>query len=146
MNNPFLNLLCFCFVLVMMLPAALFLVTFIYRWSCVIVGLPKPSVLVAAGIMFVAWLSLVLAVGVLELIVREACAAAGVPRWEAGIIVFLLALPLDLSISAAIESGLMSVRFGKCVELWYTQRLIQLTIIAAVGFVIGVIVLVRQLS
>lgn len=136
----------FCCFLLLLVPVGLFLVTFIYRWSCSICGLPKPTVLVAAGIMFVAWLSLVLAVGVLEVIVHEACTVAGVPRWEAGIILFLLALPVDLIISAGIESGLMGVRFGKGVEVWYTQRLIQLTIIATIGFIIGLIVLIQQLA
>jgi hypothetical protein len=142
----FLNLICFCLFVLMLLPLALFLVTFIYRWSCVLCGLPKPTVMVAAGIMFVAWLSLVMAVGVLRAIVHEACSAAGLPKWEAGIIVFLLALPIDLLISAGIESGLMGARFGKGVEMWYTQRLIQLSILAAIGFVAGVVVLVRQLA
>ena len=135
-----------CFLLLMMVPVALFLVTFIYRWSCELCGLPKPTVLVAAGIMFVAWLSIAMAVGVLRAVVNEACAAAGVPRWESGIILFFLALPLDLSVSAGIESGLMGVPFGKGVEMWYTQRLIQLSILAAVGFVAGVVVLIWQLS
>src|SRR5438105_3944228 len=104
--NP-LDLIFACFVLMMFAPLALFLVTFIYRWSCALCGLPKPTVLVAAGIMFVGWLSLAMAVGVLKLIVQEACGAAGVPRWEVGIVVFILALPLDLTVSAGIESGLM---------------------------------------
>jgi hypothetical protein len=108
--------------------------------------LPKPNVLVAAGIMFVAWVSFVMAVSVLSQLVHAATAAAGLPRWESSIIVFLLALPVDLAISAGIESSLMGVRFGKGVEVWYTQRLIQLTIIAAVGFVAGIIVLVQQLT
>ena len=37
-----------CFLLLMIVPVALFLVTFIYRWSCELCGLPKPTVLVAA--------------------------------------------------------------------------------------------------
>ncbi len=141
-----LAVLFFCFFILMMMPVTLFLVTFIYRWSCVLCGLPKPSVLVAAGIMFVAWLSLVLAIGLLETVVYEACSAVGVPLWEAGFILFFLALPLDLSISAGIESGLMGVRFGKGVELWYTQRLIQLTILAGIGGCIAAIILIRQFS
>ena len=83
--------------------------------------------------MFVGWLSFVMAVSVLREGIHAATAAAGLPRWESSIIVFLLALPLDLAISAGIESSLMGVRFGKGVEIWYTQRLIQLTLIAAVG-------------
>jgi hypothetical protein len=133
-----------CFFLMMMVPPALFVITFIYRWSCVLCGLPKPTVMVAAGIMFVAWLSLVMAVGVLRVVVHEACAAVGLPRWEAGIIVFLLALPVDLLISAGIESGLMGARFGKGVELWYTQRLILLSILAIIGLIVGVGILIRQ--
>jgi hypothetical protein len=135
-----------CFFLIMMVPVALFLLTFIYRWSCSLCGLPKPTVMVAAGIMFVAWVSLVMAVSVLRVVVHEACSAAGLPRWEAGIIVFVLALPIDLLISAGIESGLMGVRFGKGVEMWYTQRLILLTFIAAIGCIIGIIVLIQQLN
>ena len=138
--------LCCCVFVLMMVPVALFLLTFIYRWSCVLCGLPKPTVLVASGIMFVAWLSLVMAVAVLETFVHEVCALAGLPRWEARIIVYLLALPLDLLISAGIESGLMGARFGKGVEMWYTQRLILLSILAAVGLVIGVVLLIRQLG
>jgi hypothetical protein len=144
-GNPLVAFFC-CFFFLMMVPVALFLVTFIYRWSCVLCGLPKPTVLVASGIMFVAWLSLVMAVGVLRVVVHEACTAAGLPRWEAGIIVFLLALPLDLLISAGIESGLMGVPFGKGVEMWYTQRLIQLSIVAAIGLVAGLVVLIQQLA
>lgn len=142
--NPLALFLC-CFFIVMIAPVALFLLTFIYRWSCSLCGLPKPTVLVAAGIMFVAWLSLVMAVGVLRAIVLEACDAAGLPAWEARIIVFLLALPVDLLVSAGIESGLMSVPFGKGVEMWYTQRLIQLSIVAAIVLVVGLVVLAQQL-
>ncbi len=140
------GVLCFCFFLLMMVPLALFLVTFIYRWSCALCGLPKPTVLVAAGIMFVAWLSLVMAVALLETLVHEASAAVGLPRWEARIIVYLLALPLDLLISAGIESGLMGARFGKGVEMWYTQRLILLSVVAAGGFVAGIVLLIRHLG
>ncbi len=145
MGNPIV-LICCCLFLLLLVPVALFAVTFIYRWSCVICGIPKPTVMVAAGIMFVAWLSLVMAVGVLREIVHTVAAGIGLPRWEASILVFLLALPVDLVVSAGIESGLMGVPFGKGVEIWYTQRLIQLSIIAAIGLVIGIVVLVQQLT
>ena len=135
-----------CFVLLLLIPVALFLLTYIYRWSCVLCGLPKPSVLVAAGIMFVAWVSLVMAVSVLREVVNASCTAAGLPRWEAGIITTLLALPVDLMISAGIESGLMGVRFGKGVEMWYTQRLILLSVGAVIGLIAGLVVLFRQFA
>ena len=109
-------------------------------------GTARSANLVAAGIMFVAWVSLVMAVGLLRELVHAGCSAAGLPPWEAGIITWLLAMPVDLVISAGIESGLMGARFGKGVELWYTQRLIQLSIIAVIGLIIGLVVLIRQLT
>lgn len=144
MARPLLILLACCAFTVMLIPVSLFLLTFIYRWSCVLCGLPRPGVTVASGIMFVTWLTLVLAVGVLRAVVHAACTAAGLPPWEEGIILFLLALPVDLVISAGIEAGLMGVRFGKCVEVWYTQRLIQLSIIVVIGLIVGVIYLIQQ--
>jgi hypothetical protein len=144
--NPVLGFFCTCFLILMMIPVTFFLITGIYRWSCVLCGVPKPNVIVAAGIMFVGWLSFVMAVSVVREGIHAATAAAGLPRWESSIIVFLLALPIDLVISAGIESSLMGVRFGKGVEIWYTQRLIQLTLIATIGFVVGIIVLIQQLS
>lgn len=139
-------LLACCLFALLLVPVALFLLTFIYRWSCALCGLPKPTVMVASGIMFVAWVTLGMAVAVLRAAVHTACGAAGLPPWEAGIIVFLLALPLDLLISAGIEAGLMGVRFGKGVEMWYTQRLIQLSFLVAIGLVGGVIYLIQQLA
>ncbi|HEY1187223.1 MAG TPA: hypothetical protein VGE74_06165 [Gemmata sp.] len=140
----FLVLIACCFFLLLLVPVSLFLLTFIYRWSCVLCGLPRPGVMVASGIMFVAWLTLLMAVGLLRAAVDAACDAAGLPRWEAGIILFLLALPVDLLISAGIEAGLMGVRFGKGVEVWYTQRLIQLSILVVVGLIVSVVFLIQQ--
>jgi hypothetical protein len=40
----------------------------------------------------------------------------------------------------------MGARFGKGVEMWYTQRLIQLTILAAIGFLVGIVLLIRQFA
>lgn len=144
MARPLLILFACCTFVVLLIPVSMFLVTFIYRWSCVLCGLPKPSVVVASGIMFVAWITLVLAVGLLRAAVHAACGAAGLPPWEAAIITFLLALPVDLVISAGIEAGLMGVRFGKGVEVWYTQRLIQLSILVVLGLIVGVVYLIQQ--
>ncbi|AWM38388.1 hypothetical protein GobsT_34780 [Gemmata obscuriglobus] len=144
MAQPLLILLGCCTCVVLLIPVLMFLLTFIYRWSCVLCGLPKPGVTVAAGIMFVSWVAFVLAVSLLRAGVHAACDAARLPPWEASIITFLLALPIDLLISAGVEAGLMGVRFGKAVEVWYTQRLIHLAIVVVIVLVASVVYLIQQ--
>jgi hypothetical protein len=135
-----------CFLLFLFVPVLLFLLTYVFRQSCVLCGLPKPSVLGAAGIMLVTVVSVGVAESVMGEIVRLAGERAGLPRWESGIVTFFLALPIDLLISSAIHAGLMGIRFGKGIEVWFVQRLIYLTLLAAVVFVAAVVYLIRTMN
>jgi hypothetical protein len=72
---------------------------------------------------------------IMNVIVLESCRAAGVPRWEAGLIVFFLLLPIDLLISASLHAGLMNIKFGKGVEVWFVMMLIYLAVFSAAGVV-----------
>lgn len=135
-----------CFVLVLLIPLVLFLLTYVYRLSCSLSGLPKPSVLSAAGVMMVTVVSVGVAESIMGWAVEASCANAGLPRWEAGVITFFLALPVDLVIASAIHAGLTNMRFGKAIEVWFIQRLIYLVVLAAVVFVAALYVLVKQLN
>ena len=135
-----------CFFLVLLVPLILFLLTYVYRLACALSGLPKPSVLSATGVMLVTVVSVGVAESIMGWAVESTCANAGLPRWEAGVIAFFLALPVDLVISSAIHAGLMNMRFGKAIEVWFIQRLIYLVVIAAVVFVAALYVLVKQLN
>ena len=66
--------------------------------------------------------------------VEVSCDAAGLPRWEAVVIVFFLLFPIDLVLSSAIHAALAGVRFGKGIEVWFVQRLIQL------GLLVGILI------
>ena len=132
-----------CFLLVLLVPVVLFLLTYIFRVSCVLCGLPKPSVLAAAGIMSVNFVADAIALTILEQIVGAGAQAAGVPRWEAWIVTRFLDLPVDLAISAGLHAGLMGIKFGKGIEVWFVQRLIQLSIVAAVVFVAVLVYLIQ---
>ena len=46
-------------------------------------------------------------------------------------------------ISSAIHAGLMGIKFGKGIEVWFVQRLIWLSIVAAIAFVAAIVFLVR---
>lgn len=126
--NPLLLLAC-CFFAVLLIPVFLFVITYIFRQACVLCGLPKPSVATAAGVMLLIWVSKTVSEAVMNAIVIESCRAADVPRWEAGVIVFFITFPTDLLISASLHAGLMNIKFGKGIEVWFVQMLMYLGIV-----------------
>lgn len=132
-----------CFLLILLVPVLLFLFTYIFRLACVLCGLPKPSILAAAGIMLINLLADVIALGILEEIVWLVAEGVNVPPWEAWLITRFLDLPVDLVISSGLHAGLMGIRFGKGVEVWFVQRLIQLSIVALLVFVAVIVYLIR---
>lgn len=135
---------CICFLLV--IPVALFLLTYIFRLSCVLCGLPRPGVLISSGKLFVSWVVVSIAVALLYMGVQQVCQYANVPRWEARPVTWLLALPVDLVLSSSIHAALTSIRFGKAVEVWFVQRLILLSILLVVLFIIAAVLLVQALT
>ncbi|HJZ58443.1 MAG TPA: hypothetical protein VKE74_26105, partial [Gemmataceae bacterium] len=90
--QPLLFLVC-CFFLILLVPVILFAITYVYRLSCSLCGLPKPSVLTAAGVMLVTWVSILVAESIMGKIVEYSCEQAGLPRWEAWFIFFFLFFP-----------------------------------------------------
>ncbi len=70
--GPLLLLGC-CLFTLLIVPVSLFLVTFAFRHSCKLVGLERPSVLVAAGILFVNFLAL----GLMDAVLLEVVTAVG---------------------------------------------------------------------
>lgn len=139
-------LMAFCFFLLMLIPITLFLFTYIFRQACAWSGLRKPSILTAAGVMILIRISTTISEVLMDVVVRETCEIAGLPGWESGIIVFFLLLPIDLLISAGLHSGLMNIKFGKGIEVWFVQWLIILSIVAAITFVVGVFILVDHFN
>jgi len=137
--NPLLPLIC-CF-LILLIPVTLFLITYIFRQSCVLCGLAKPSVMTAFGVMLLIWVSKSVPEAIMKVVVSESCRAAGLPQWEAWVIVLFLFLPIDLLISAGLHAGLLSIRFGKGIEVWFVQMLIYLSIAAGITLIVSLVVL-----
>ena len=71
-----------CFVFVLLLPGLLFLFTYIFRQSCALSGLEKPSILAATGHLFLITVAQFFADLVMVELVRWGCSAAGIPRWD----------------------------------------------------------------
>jgi hypothetical protein len=132
-----------CCFLLLLIPGLLFLFTYIFRQACVLCGLPRPSVLTSFGVMVLIRISTFVPEAIMKVITTEACDLAGVPLWEASIIIIFLVLPIDLLISAGLHSGLMSIKFGKGIEVWFVQWLIILSILAAIALVVVLAILAR---
>ena len=133
-----------CFVLILLVPLVLYLFTYIYRLACTLCGLPKPDVVPAAGVMLVTFVTVAVAEAVMITGVERGCDAAGLPKWEAGVISFFLFLPIDLVLSSVIHAGLTGLKVGKCLEVWFVQRLIQTTLVIAGVAVAGAVYLARN--
>ncbi|MBX9626861.1 MAG: hypothetical protein K2X82_23880 [Gemmataceae bacterium] len=133
----------FCVVLVLLVPLVLYLLTYVFRLACALCGVARPSVLAASGIILVNFLADAVALTILEKVVGAGANAVGLPRWESWIITRFLDLPVDLVISSAIHAGLMGIKFGKGLEIWFVQRLIQLGIVTVIGFVVLIVYLIQ---
>jgi hypothetical protein len=137
------NLCLCCCVFVISLPGLLFLFTYIFRQSCAISGLPKPTIIAASVHLVLITIAQFIVDLIMVEVVEYGCGLAAVPQWEARIIIFFLFLPIDLVISSAIHSGLMGIKFGKGIEVWFVQRLIWLSIVAAIALVAAIVLLIR---
>lgn len=134
-------LLACCFFVVLLVPVVLFVLTAVFRQACVLCGLPRPSVATAAGVMLVTWVVTKASDAVVGVVVTEGCLAANLPEWEAWLIVVFLLLPVDLLVSSALHAGLLNISFGKGIEVWFVQMLLNLLILAAAGFVVVTLLL-----
>ena len=133
----------FCCFLLLLIPGTLLVLTYIFQKACVLCGLPRPSVLTAFGVMLLIRVSTFVPEAIMNVIVTESCKVAGVEEWEAFLIVLFLFLPIDLLISAGLHAGLMSIKFGKGIEVWFVQMLIYLSIAVAITFLSVLVVLAR---
>ncbi len=142
--NPLFIIILFCCGLIGLFVLAVYLITFFFRYACVLCGLPKPSVMTALGVLLLIWICKTNAEAVMKIAVSEAAQKAGLPPWEGWLIALFLFLPLDLLISAALHAGLMRIRFGKGIEVWFVQTLMILSVVAAIAGVAAVAILAAR--
>ena len=113
----------------------------IFQVACVMARVPRPGFFRASWVIGVTFLVWSVAEGVLAGTVHAVYENLNYPLWEAGLVTFFLGLPVDLIISSGVHAGLLRMRFGKAVEVWFAHRLILLTIVMAVAGVTAVAVL-----
>ena len=138
----FVRLIC-CGCVLLVIPLVCFLLIYLFRLACSLCGVHRPSYPAAFAIILVNFVADFVALVILEMLVGMAAQQVGVPPWESWIVARFLDLPVDLAISAGLHAALMGIKFGKGIEVWFVQRLIQLSIITVIVF-IGVIVYLIQ--
>jgi hypothetical protein len=111
------------------------------RTACAITGVEKPNFAKASATVIVTFVILTVAEGIQTAAVRAAYDAAGLPVWEAGVVSFFAALPIDLLIASGLHAALLGLSFGKSVEVWFAHRLIFFTLLLAVGGAVAVVLL-----
>ena len=121
-----------------MLFALLAFAVFIFMMACRWCGVERPRFPAAAGIVIVSWVVWTIVEAILVAVLQYVYESAGYPLWEARIVSFFLALPLDLTIATGLHMALMRAPLGKAVEVWYIQRLILLAIVLALTAVVAV--------
>lgn len=139
--NAVLVVLLVCGGLTVLFLVFVYLITFLFRYACVLCGLPKPSMWTAFGVLCLIWICKSVVEALMKLTVAEGSRQAGLPPWEGWLIVLILLLPVDLMISASLHAALMGIRFGKGIEVWFVQMLIIGAIMAAIAGVAAVYIL-----
>lgn len=135
-----LGILC---TLVGFLLGVLFFAVAIFQIACKWCGLERPGIFAAAGIVIVSWFVWAVFEGVMLAVLEEIYNAAGLPPWEARIVGFFVGLPFHLAVTTALHVGLMRVKVGKAIEVWFVQNVIVFSIVLLVVGLVMVALLAR---
>jgi hypothetical protein len=138
--NPgqvFLFLLCFSFLLGMLF---LFEVA-LFRVACSVCRLPQPGVFKTISLVLMLLTIPIVADSFLGALLYEAYEASGYPLWEAGVIEFILALPIHMVLCSVIHSWMMGIHIREGLSVWFVEKLIKMTILFAIAGVVALLVL-----
>ena len=135
-------------LLILLLLCALFMLgtlfvfeVVLFRVACALCRVPQPGAVRTVGLVTLLLVLPTVADAVLGTVLYEAYVAGEYPLWEAGVIEFILALPVHMVLCSAIHSWIMSIRVREGLTVWFVEKLIKLTIVAAVVGTFAVLVM-----
>ncbi|QEL17233.1 hypothetical protein [Limnoglobus roseus] len=132
---PVLALLCFVGGLLF---GILTFAVFIFQVACRWCRLERPGFFAASGIVVVSWIVWAIVEAIMISILQEVYRAAGYPPWEARIVGFFIGLPSHMLVTTVLHMGLMRVKLGKAIEVWFIQQMMLFSIILAITGVLVV--------
>ena len=116
----------------------------LFRLSCALARLPRPSVPRSVGIVFAVAFAVSVAEGLLGVGVTRAYQAGGYPLWEAGLVGFLLGLPLHMLVCAYIHSRMTGIRLDDGIAVWKIEKSIKFGVLLVGGAVVGIVFLLSR--
>lgn len=130
-------LLCVLFLL-----GALFIFEIVlFRVACALCRVPQPGPFKSIGLVMLLLTIPIVADSMLGAALYEAYVAGDYPLWEAGVIEFMLALPIHMVLCSTIHSWMMSIRVREGLSVWFVEKLIKLSILVAIVGVITLLLL-----
>lgn len=136
-GQAILFLLCFLFLLGMLF---LFEVA-LFRMACSACRLPVPGFGKTIGLVLMLLTIPIVADSFLGAALYEAYRAGDYPLWEAGVIEFILALPLHMVLCSVIHSWMMGIHVREGVSVWFVEKLIKMTILFGIIGIVALLVL-----
>ncbi|MGL6096018.1 MAG: hypothetical protein ACRC7O_09515 [Fimbriiglobus sp.] len=97
----------------------------LFRLSCLVCGVPRPGAAKSVGVVLGLLLAPILTDGIQTAIVVEVYQFAGYPLWEAGVVNFVLALPVHLLLCSALHARMMGLTFRECLPVWFVEKSIK---------------------
>ena len=113
----------------------------IFRVACGICHLEQPGFFRTMGVLsaikFIPWI----VIGLLSGVLYAAYEKANYPIWEAGIVWFLLALPIQMVMCGFIHARIMNIRFGEGVSVWFVEKTLKAVLLLALVGIISLFIL-----
>ena len=113
----------------------------VFRVACAVCSVEQVSFIRAmsllAAIKLVPWI----VIGLLSGLLYAAYERANYPLWEAGIVWFLLALPIQMALCGVIHAKIMNIRLGEGVAVWFVEKTVKSILLLAIIGVIALFIL-----
>ena len=113
----------------------------LFRVACALCQVRQPGFLKSVGIVLMLLVAPVVVDFFLGAALYEAYRAGDYPLWEAGVVEFMLALPIHMVICSVIHSWIMEIRVRECLSVWFVEKLIKLTILSTILGIVALMIL-----
>ena len=137
--------------LLLFLPCAAFVLlaylTFevmIFRWSCRLARVPRPTLLRSVSIVLVVIFAVSVAEGILGSAITEAYILGGYPLWEAGFVAFFLGLPVHMAVCSALHARMLRRPLGEGLSVWLVEKTIKLGLISVGAGLMALLILANR--
>ncbi len=116
----------------------------VFRFSCRLAKVRRPSLLRSVSIVLVVLFAVSLAEGALGGLVTEAYLQGGYPLWEAGFVAFFLGLPVHMAVGSAIHAKMMARPLSEGLSVWIVEKSIKLGLISVGGGIFALLILANK--